>query len=115
MQAPAPTGVRRVLIIHTDTGSADRALRAVRAAMQTQGDRRRIEPVVWSTALLEHAHWLRFAVADAAESDLCVLSLGPAGACASDSAGWLRELAPRLARHWMVVDHTCAPSALRAG
>lgn len=115
MSAPAPAGTRRVLIFHTDLAAADRALRAVRSAMQARGDRRRIEPVLWSTELLAQAHWLRFAVADAAAADLCVLSLGATDARANDAAAWLRELAPRLARHWISLDAPAEAPALQAG
>jgi hypothetical protein len=115
MSPTASAGTRRVLIFHTDLAAADRALRAVRAAMLVRGDRRRIEPVLWSTALLEQAHWLRFAVADAAAADLCVLSLGSTDARANDAAAWLRELAPHLARHWISLDAPDETPALQAG
>ncbi len=103
--------VHRVLIVHTDLASADRALRSVRASMQAAGDRRRLEPALWSTSLLEQAHWLRFALADAASADLCVLSLGAGDPRANDAAAWLRELAPRLSSRWVSVEE---PAALQA-
>lgn len=107
----------RVVLFYTDLPAADRALRATRARL---GDRA-FEPALWAVELLAEAHWLRFALADASGADLCVLSLGETDPRANDVAAWLRELAPRLARHWIDVSLTDAssdtaePAARRAG
>ena len=101
----APLSVRpvRVAVFYTDLASADRALRAVRDTLRQRNDPRPFEPVLWPAHFLEQAHWLRFAVSDVGASDLCVLSLGAGDARSNDAAGWLRELAPKLARHWIAV------------
>lgn len=106
----------RVVLFYTDLPAADRALRATRARL---GDRA-FEPALWAVELLSEAHWLRFALADAAGADLCVLSLGGTDPRANDVAAWLRELAPRLARHWIDVSLTdtaadTEPAARRVG
>lgn len=93
----------RVAIFYTDLASADRALRAVRDTLLQRHDSRPFEPVLWPAHFLEEAHWLRFAVSDVGTSDLCVLSLGAGDPRSNDAATWLRELAPKLARHWITV------------
>lgn len=97
----------RVVIFYSDLAAADRALRAVRAALHQEDDLRRIEPMLWNTALLEETQWLRLATADVATAELCILSLGPTDPRANTTTTWLAELAPRLARHWV----TLAPFA----
>lgn len=89
----------RVVLFYTDLPAADRALRATRTLL----GERAFDPALWPVELLAEAHWLRFALADATSADLCVLSLGGTDPRANDVAAWLRELAPRLARHWVDV------------
>lgn len=93
----------RVVIFYSDLAAADRALRAVCAALRQQSLVRNIEPMLWNTALLEEPQWLRLAAADVATAELCVLSLGSNDARANNAAAWLAELAPRLARHWVTL------------
>jgi hypothetical protein len=97
----APT--LRVVIFYSDLPAADRALRAVRTALQRQSDARRIEPMLWNTSLLAEAQWLRLAAADVAHAELCILSLGANDQRANDANAWLAELAPRLANHWVTL------------
>lgn len=93
----------RVVIFYADIAAADRALRSVRDSLRREDDRRLLEPMLWNVQLLEETQWLRLAAADVAAADLCVLSLGHASEAANDAAGWLRELAPRLAKHWITL------------
>jgi hypothetical protein len=103
---PPRSGQRtlRVVIFYNDIASADRALRSVRDALRREGDERVLDPMLWNVGLLEEAQWLRLAASDVASADLCVLSLGYLDARANDAALWLRELAPRLARHWVTLE-----------
>lgn len=97
----------RVVIFYADIAAADRALRSVRDSFRRDQEPRGLDPMLWNVALLEEAQWLRLAAADVAQADLCVLSLDAGDARANDTSAWLRELAPRLARHWI----TLAPFA----
>ncbi len=94
----------RVVIFYTDLRAADRALRALRDALDRRGEARTLHPALWNTALLDETPWLRLAAADIASAELCVLSLGEVDLRANDTAVWLRELAPRLARHWVTLE-----------
>jgi len=94
----------RVVIFYSDLPAADRALRAVRAALRHDADARRIEPMLWNTSLLDEVQWLRLATADVATAELCILSLGDTDARANTTTTWLAELAPRLARHWVTLE-----------
>lgn len=94
----------RVVIFYTDLSAADRALRALRDAVDRRADPRELSPALWNTALLDDTPWLRLAAADVADSELCVLSLGEVDSRTNDTATWLRELAPRLARHWVTLE-----------
>lgn len=93
----------RVVIIYSEISAADRALRSVRESLDRQNDPRVLEPMLWNVALLEETQWLRLAAADVAQADLCVMSLGFVNDAANDAAAWLRELAPRLAQHWITL------------
>ena len=94
----------RVVIFYTDLRAADRALRALRDALDRRGESRMLHPALWNTALLDESPWLRLATADIAGAELCILSLGEVDLRANDTAVWLRELAPRLARHWVTLE-----------
>ncbi|MBA4137867.1 MAG: hypothetical protein C0518_11165 [Opitutus sp.] len=93
----------RVVIFYSDIAAADRALRSVRDSLRRDREPRAIEPMLWNVALLEETQWLRLAAADVTQADLCVLSLGTEDETANDAAAWLRELAPRLAKHWVTL------------
>lgn len=101
----------RVVIFYTDLAAADRALRALRDALDRRADHREITPALWNTALLDETPWLRLAAADVADSELCVLSLGEIDPRSNDTATWLRELAPRLARQWVTLEVFETPAA----
>lgn len=100
--AAAPT--LRVVIFYSDIISADRALRSVRDALRRQNDARVLDPMLWNVALLDEMQWLRLAAADVAQAELCVLSLSAGDDRANDTSAWLRDLAPRLARHWITLE-----------
>lgn len=105
LSVPDPAAPKlRVVIFYSDIASADRALRSVRDALRRQNDARVLDPMLWNVALLDEAQWLRLAAADVAQAELCVLSLGAGDDRANDTAVWLRELAPRLARHWITLE-----------
>jgi hypothetical protein len=103
----------RVVIFYTDLPAADRALRALRDALDRRGEARTLHPALWNTALLDETPWLRLAAADIADAELCVLSLGDVDPRANDTAVWLRELAPRLARHWVTLEAFETPATQR--
>lgn len=106
----APLSAFRLVIFFSDIAAADRALRSVRDSLHRCDNPRPLEPMLWNVALLEEPQWLRLAAADVAQADLCVLSLDGGELRANDAAAWLRELAPRLARHWITLEPFADPA-----
>lgn len=108
-----PASAFRLVIFFSDIAAADRALRSVRDSLRRSDDPRPLEPMLWNVALLAEPQWLRLAAADVAQADLCVLSLDGGDLRTNDAAVWLRELAPRLARHWITLAPFEDPGAAR--
>jgi hypothetical protein len=105
---PAPSvrlrpGTMPVVIFYEDIAAAERALRSLRDYLRSRGDPRELQPMLWQTGLLEHAHWIRLATCDAARAELCVVSLGHEPARSSSITHWFRELAPLNAARWITL------------
>jgi hypothetical protein len=112
---PAPVQTLRVVIFYDDLAAVERAVQALRAELRRAGDDRRLEPSLWQADLLGECQWLRLAAAELSGAERCLLSLSRVDERANDSAVWLHELAPRLARHWRVIPPPAAgPAALQA-
>lgn len=95
-------GTMPVVIFYEDIASAERALRSLRDYLRSRGDPRELQPMLWQTGLLEHAHWIRLATLDAAQAEICIVSLSHQ----TGSPGitdWFRELAPLNAARWITL------------
>jgi hypothetical protein len=92
-----------VAIFYEDVAAADRALRSVRAALRRQRDHRRVMPLLWQVGRLDAEPWQRFAAADIAAAEVCLVSLGLEAMAAARNAAWFRTLSRPDPNKWVVL------------
>ncbi|MBA3849040.1 MAG: hypothetical protein C0502_03480 [Opitutus sp.] len=100
---PATPRTLRAVIFYDDLAAVERAIHTLRADLRRTGGTRTLDPLLWPIDLLDEALWLRLAAADVASAETCVVSWSRRTGRTGGARLWLRELAPRLARHWRML------------